>query len=91
MPSGDSNNPSKWFWRAVAAGVVVVGWMFILFHNGFHITPPVVFVCLGYFAAVAMIYNLVRTGVAVASAPNPANGEDETYADKLDDELADTD
>jgi hypothetical protein len=41
------------------------GWVFILSQNSFRITPPVVFVCLGYLAVVLTVFNLFRTGAAV--------------------------
>jgi hypothetical protein len=72
MASTDNN---KWVWRGGVLAAVVIGWLFILFHNSFHITPPVVFVCLGYFAAVATIYNLFRTGVSVVAQNAEDDGE----------------
>lgn len=43
-----------------------VGWVFILWANNFHITAAVAIVCIGYLAIVATIFNLWRTGAAVA-------------------------
>jgi hypothetical protein len=64
---------------ASGAAVVLVGWVFILIYNSFHVTPPVVFVCLAFLAVVAAIYNLFRTGaVAAASADGDADLELET-------------
>ncbi|MBX3158485.1 MAG: hypothetical protein KF773_21125 [Deltaproteobacteria bacterium] len=65
----------RWVWRGGAAAVILLGWIFILIFNNFHVTPPVVFVGLGYLAAVATIYNLFHTGVAVVT------DEDEDNAD----------
>ena len=67
MSQHDQIDPVRWAKRAVALGVVLLGWFFIAWNNSFHVTPPVVFVCLGYFALVATIYNLWRTGAAAAS------------------------
>ena len=64
--------------RAIRIGgfllALVLGWVFILYSNKFDITPPVVFVCLGYLALVSAIYALWRTGVVVAD-------ENEDFAD----------
>ncbi|HEY1817933.1 MAG TPA: hypothetical protein VGG74_36575 [Kofleriaceae bacterium] len=51
---------------------LVVGWVFILWANNFHVTAPVVMVCLAYLCVVALILNLWRTGAA-AVAPDDAN------------------
>ena len=56
----------RWVRLAIGAGIVLVGWLFILWQNKFHVSPPLVFVCLGFLAAVALIYNLWRAGSAVA-------------------------
>jgi hypothetical protein len=66
----------RWVWLAGAGALLLIGWTFILFVNGFHFTAPVVFVCLGYGAGVASVYTLFRTG---ASAVSP--GEDEAGGD----------
>jgi hypothetical protein len=59
----------RWVWRGSALIVLVIGWVFIAWQNHFHITAPVVFVCLGFLAVVATVYNLWRTGAsAVASS-----------------------
>ena len=60
----------RWVWRGSALALLVVGWTFIAFANNFHITPPVVFIGLGYLAAIATVWNLWRTGAA-AVAGNP--------------------
>jgi hypothetical protein len=62
----------RWVRRGCALAVLVIGWVFIAWQNHFHITAPVVFVCLAYLAVVATIYNLWRTGAVVV-----ANEEDE--------------
>jgi colicin import membrane protein len=55
-------------WLAGAGALLVIGWAFILIQNSFHLTAPVVFVCLGYGAGVASVYALFRTGASAASA-----------------------
>jgi hypothetical protein len=47
---------------------LVIGWVFIAWQNHFHITAPLVFVCLGYLAVVATVYNLWRTGAAAVAS-----------------------
>jgi hypothetical protein len=64
---GSPDQTLRWVRRGSALAVLVIGWLFILIQNNFHITAPVVFVCLGYLAGVAAIYTLFRTG---ASAMN---------------------
>jgi hypothetical protein len=56
------------------AGFVLIGWLFILVQNKFHVTAPVVFVCLGFLAVTTTVLNLWRTGAA-AAAPNIEGGE----------------
>ena len=51
--------------------VLVGGWLFILKNNSFHVSAPVVFVCLGYLAVITTVMNLWRTG-ASAVAPEDA-------------------
>jgi hypothetical protein len=64
-PSGEAAQRSmRWLWRGVALGALVIGWLFIAWQNRFHITAPMVFVCLGYLAVIATIFNLWRTGAA---------------------------
>ena len=67
-------DPMRWIWRAVAGGTLVLGWVFILWQNAFHITPPVVIIGLGYLAVVATIANLWRVGAA-AVAPEDNSPE----------------
>jgi hypothetical protein len=61
-------DPMRWIWRGVAVGILLLGWLFILWHNKFHITVPVVIIGLGYLAVVAVVANLWRVG-ASAVAP----------------------
>lgn len=68
----------RWVWRGSALAALVIGWVFIAWQNHFHITPPLVFVCLGYLAVVATVYNLWRTGAAAVSS-SEADG-DSTWA-----------
>jgi hypothetical protein len=58
----------RWVWRGSALVALVIGWVFIAWQNHFHITAPLVFVCLGYLAVVATIYNLWRTGAAAVAS-----------------------
>ncbi|CAN5158270.1 hypothetical protein BH11MYX1_BH11MYX1_02080 [soil metagenome] len=53
---------------------VLIGWLFILVQNKFHVTAPVVFVCLGFLAVTTTVLNLWRTGAA-AAAPDTQAGE----------------
>src|SRR5262249_25450943 len=62
----------QWVWRGTALGALLGGWVFIGWQNHFHITAPLVVVCLAYLAVVATVYNLWRTGVAAV-----ATGDDE--------------
>jgi hypothetical protein len=68
----------RWVWRATALGALLLGWIFIAWQNHFHVTAPLVFVCLAYLAVVATVYNLFRTGAA-AVAPGDDDG-DSTWA-----------
>ncbi|HEY1547773.1 MAG TPA: hypothetical protein VGG28_08135 [Kofleriaceae bacterium] len=62
--------------RAVKVGVfgaaLVIGWIFIVWSNKFHVTAPVVIVCLAYLCVVSLVFNLWRTGAA-AVAPDVVN------------------
>jgi hypothetical protein len=62
----------RWVWRGGALAVLLFGWVFIIWKNHFHISAPLVFVCLGYLAVVATVFNLWRTGAAAV-----ASSEDE--------------
>jgi hypothetical protein len=68
----------RWVWRGTALGALLIGWLFITWQNHFHITAPVVFVCLAYLAVVTTVYNLWRTGAAAVSAGD--DGADSTWA-----------
>jgi hypothetical protein len=61
----------------VVGGVIVLGWLFIAWQNRFHITAPLVFVCLGYLAVVMTVVNLWRTGASAVAPDDPA---DDTWA-----------
>jgi hypothetical protein len=67
-------DPMRWMWRGVAAASLLLGWLFILWHNKFHVTVPVVVIGLGYLAVVATVTNLWRVGVA-AVAPEDDSPE----------------
>jgi hypothetical protein len=60
-------DPMRWIWRGVAAGVLVLGWLFILWANKFHMTVPVVVMCLGYLAVIFTVGNLWRIGAAAVA------------------------
>ncbi|MBA3391036.1 MAG: hypothetical protein H0T89_00245 [Deltaproteobacteria bacterium] len=68
MGQHSDGNQLRWVQRGSALAVLLLGWAFILVQNNFHVTPPVVFLSLGFFAAVSAIYTLFRTG-ATAVAP----------------------
>ncbi len=55
-----------WWWRnlprLIALGATLVGWGFIGWHEHFRITPPTVFLCLGWLAVVEAVLYLWRTG-----------------------------
>ncbi len=78
MAASKQNDQMRWVWRGSIAFIIVLGWIFIAWQNHFHLTPPTVFVCLGYFAVVTMVYNLWRTGAA-AVAPNDEDDGDSTW------------
>ncbi|HEY1555035.1 MAG TPA: hypothetical protein VGF94_09405 [Kofleriaceae bacterium] len=58
----------RWVRLAGTAFVLVVGWIFVAWQNRFHITAPVVFACIAYFAVVMVVWNLWRTGATAVSA-----------------------
>ena len=64
----DIEDPLRWVRRAGIGAALVFGWMFIVWQNRFHLTAPVVFVCLAYLAVVATIVNLWRTGASAVAA-----------------------
>jgi hypothetical protein len=65
--AADATDPMRWARRAGLALVLVCGWLFIVGENRFHVTPPVFFVCLGYLAVVATVWNLWRIGSLAVS------------------------
>ena len=65
----------RWVWRGSALALLVIGWIFIAFVNNFHITPAVVFIGLGYLAAIATIWNLWKTGASAVAANEEDAGE----------------
>jgi len=69
-----ADDPLRALKLAGLALVLVAGWLFVLGANHFHVTAPVVFVCLGYLAVVMTVVNLWRTGAAAASLPQ--SGDD---------------
>jgi hypothetical protein len=73
----DRRHTMRWVGRGCALAALVLGWGFIAWQNHFHLTAPMVFVALAYFAVVATIYNLWRTGVAVVDSDDDG---DSTWA-----------
>lgn len=69
-----SADPLRWVRRAGIGAVLVIGWLFIVWQNRFHLTAPVVIVCLAFLAVVVTVVTLWRTG---ASAAAPEHGGDE--------------
>jgi hypothetical protein len=74
----DSPDTMRWARRGAAIAILVIGWVFIAWQNRFHITAPMVFVCLGYLAVIATIYNLWRTGAAAVDGAE--DDDDSTWA-----------
>lgn len=78
MDEIDDRDSLRWVRRGIAAVVVVGGWVFIAGENHFHISAPVVFVCLGFLAVVATVYNLWRTGAVAVE--RKGEEDDSTWA-----------
>jgi hypothetical protein len=74
----DPRDTMRWVRRGIAIAALLFGWLFIGWQNHFHVTAPVVFICLGHLAVVATVYNLWRTG-AVAVDPSD-DDDDSTWA-----------
>ena len=74
----DSPDTMRWVRRGVAIASLVIGWLFILWQNHFHLTAPTMFVCLGHLALIATIYNLWRTGAAAVDSSD--EDDDSTWA-----------
>lgn len=59
-----------WWWRhiarIVATAALLVGWAFIGWHEHFRVTPPAVFLCLGWLAVVEAVLYLWHTGFSAA-------------------------
>ncbi len=72
-PSGGASPRASaglvWARRASVLLLLIIGWVFILANNHFHLTASSFFIGLGYTAAVAAVYTLFRTGAtAVATS-----------------------
>ena len=78
MGNASDDKRMRWIRFGGISFVLVLGWLFIGWHNRFHITPPLVFVGLGYLAVVLTTYNLWRTGAA-AVAPNDEDDGDASW------------
>lgn len=66
-------DPMRWVKRGVAIAILLVGWIFILWANRFHLTAATVFVCIGYLAIEVAVYNLFRTGAQAVSAEDESD------------------
>lgn len=71
-----SESSLKWVWRGSALGVLILGWLFILIQNKFHLTPSVIYVMLAYMAGVGAVYALFRMG---SSAVGPEDDDPESW------------
>jgi len=61
----------KWVWRGITGLTLVVGWIFILSQNKFHIDAPVVVVMLAFLAVIVTVSNLWRVGAATVAEERP--------------------
>ncbi len=77
-PEPSADGLPGWVWLAGAGALLVIGWAFILYKNNFHVTAPVVFVCMGYGAGVAAVYTLFRTGASAVSGGDD-DGDDAAW------------
>jgi hypothetical protein len=50
--------------RLIASAAILIGWAFIGWHERFRITPPSVFLCIGWLAVVEAVLYLWRAGFA---------------------------
>jgi hypothetical protein len=57
----------RWVWLVSAGLMLLIGWLFILMFNNFHLTAPVVIACLAFAAGVSSIYALFRVGSSAVS------------------------
>ena len=64
-----------WLRTGVLMLVLMIGWLFIGWQNRFYLSPPLVFVMLGYLAVVMTVYNLWRTGAAAVAEPDDSEGD----------------
>ena len=65
----------RWIRRGGILALLLIGWLFILRTNHFHISPAVVFSCLAYFAGVMALYTLYRLGSTAVAANNEEDDE----------------
>src|SRR5437763_7937549 len=66
---------NTWLAPTILWGVLLVGWVFILWTNNFHVATPVVIVALSYLAVVTTVYNLFRTGASAVAANEEDDGD----------------
>jgi hypothetical protein len=64
----------NWIRRGAAAFALVVGWTFISWQNRWHLTAPLVIICLGYLTVVSTVYFLWRTGTTAAGGVDDEAG-----------------
>lgn len=57
----------RWVWRGITGVTLVIGWVFILNQNNFHVDPPLVVVMLAYLAAILTVTNLWRVGTSAVA------------------------
>ena len=75
MATGSDDKTMRWVRLGSLGFVLVVGWVFIGWQNSFHITPPLVFVMLGFLAVVLTTYNLWRTGASAVAQNEEDDGD----------------
>jgi hypothetical protein len=68
VQADEAHDPLRMVKLGGFAFALIGGWLFVIGANKFHITAPVVFVCLGYFAVLMTVLNLWRTGAAVVNS-----------------------
>ena len=60
-------DPWRWTKRGIALAILILGWLFILWANRFHITAPTIFLCIGFLAVELTVISLFRTGAEMAA------------------------
>ena len=62
-----SGDPMRLMRFLITSFVVLIGWLFVIWQNRFHLGAPVVFVCLAYLAVVVTVVSLWRTGASMVA------------------------